>query len=218
MSLRAVMPELVRAYEAQRPGTAITVTYGASGDLEREVQAGAPIDAVILAAGRPVDELIHEGRAASASRRVVASNELVLVGRKGGPSLTFATLTAIPDGERVAVGDPRVVPAGEYARDYLRGLGEWDALSDRLLLGSNVAAVLVYARRGEAVAGVVYRTELRDVDGLVVLDVARGPVAPHPEIVAATILGGQHEADDFLTFVASPAGAAVFDSFGFGPR
>jgi molybdate transport system substrate-binding protein len=72
------------------------------------------------------------------------------------------------------VGDPRTVPAGEYARDYLRAKGVWDALQPRLVMGANVAAVLAYARRGEAVAAVVYDTELHGLDDLVALDTATG--------------------------------------------
>jgi molybdate transport system substrate-binding protein len=214
-SLREVMPELVHAYEVGHPREHVYVTYGASGDLRRQVEAGAPVDVVVFAAGRPVDALAAEGRVDRETRRVVASNELVLVGRKGSRPLTFATLTTLPPEARLAVGDPRTVPVGEYARDYLTTLGEWDSLQSRLVLGANVAAVLVYARRGEVDAAIVYRTELRGVTDLVALDEAKGAGAPHPEVVGGRVHGGTPS--DFLTFAASPAGAAVLASFGFGP-
>jgi molybdate transport system substrate-binding protein len=216
-SLREVMPELVRVYEGTHPTSHVAATYGASGDLRRQVEGGAPLDAVFFAGPKPLDELVREGRVEASSRHVVASNSLVLVGPKGAPALTFGSLAALPEGARVAVGDPRTVPAGEYARDFLTALGEWDALQPRLVLGSNVAAVLVYARRGEANAAVVYRTELRGVTDLVELDEARGPHAPHPTVVAGAVRGGHAEAGDFLDFVASPAGVSIFASFGFGP-
>jgi molybdate transport system substrate-binding protein len=215
-SLREVMPELVRAYTSVHPGSHVAVTYGASGDLKAQVEAGAPIDAVLFAGDKPLDELISGGRVDRASRTIVASNELVLVGKKAGPPLTFATLTKIADRDQLAVGDPRTVPAGQYARDFLTKLGEWRALESRLVYGSSVAAVLVYARRGEAVAGIVYRTELRGVDDLVVLDAASGPGAPHPKVVAGVVRGGSADADAFLAFVTSPGGEQVLASFGFG--
>ncbi len=217
-SLREVVPALIHAYEAAGPAghPRVTATYAASGDLKKQVEAGAPLDAVLLAGARPLDELAAEGRVDAASRRTLASNELVLVGKRAA-ALTFDTLTTLPAGEHLAVGDPRTVPAGEYARDYLRGLGEWDALEPRLVLGANVAAVLVYARRGEAAAAIVYRTELRGVTDLAILDAAHGPSAPHPKVVAATVTGGKPGAAAFLEFVASPAGQQVLASFGFGP-
>jgi molybdate transport system substrate-binding protein len=218
-SLRGVLPELSRAYQAGHPDAHVTATYGASGTLKQQVEGGAPVDAVLFAAARPVDELIAAGEVEAASRRVIATNALVLVGPRGGRPVTFATLDALPVGERVAVGDPGAVPAGEYARAWLRSLGKWDALQGRLLLGGDVAAVLAYARRGEVAAAVVYRTEVRGVDDVVVLDEARGPAAPRPEVVAGVVHGarGAGEAGAFLGFVGSPEGQKVLADFGFGP-
>lgn len=218
MSLRGVMPELVNAYANAHPDVQVSVTYGASGDLANQVESGAPVDAVVFAGGRPVDALIAEGRAVAGTRRVVASNEIVLVGRTGERPVTFATLETLPEGERVAIGDPRTVPAGEYARAYLQSLGVWDALGPRVILGSSVAAVLVYVARGEAAAGVVYRTELHEQPELMILDRARGASAPHPEVVAAEVTGASPETAELLSFIASPAAGPVLASFGFGPR
>jgi molybdate transport system substrate-binding protein len=215
-SLREVVPALIRSYEAAHPGVHVSATYAASGELKRQLEAGAPMDAILLAAPKPLDELIAEGRLESSSR-VLASNELVLAGRQGGPRLTFETLASLAPDDKLAVGDPRTVPAGEYAKDYLRALGEWDALQPHLVLAANVAAALVYARRGEAVAAVVYRTELRGAPELVVLDVAHGPVAPHPKVVGASARGYHPAAQAFLDLATSPEGAKLFASFGFGP-
>jgi molybdate transport system substrate-binding protein len=235
-SLRAVLPELVRAYQARRavtmggdpparPVARVAVTYGASGSLKKQVEGGAPVDAVIFAAARPVDELAAAGRVDAASRRVLASNVLVLVGPRAKPlgarPPTFATLDTLPPGERVAIGDPGAVPAGEYARTWLTSLGIWEALQGRLVLGGDVAAVLTYARRGEVAAAIVYRTEVRGVDDVVILDEARGPMAPRPEVVGAVTVtpGGRSaaEAGAFLAFVAAPEGQRILADFGFGP-
>jgi molybdate transport system substrate-binding protein len=218
-SLRTVFPELTRAYEAHRPGIRVAATFGASGDLAKQVEGGAPIDAVIFAAARPVDELAAAGYVEAGTRRVLATNELVLIGPRGGKPLTFATLDTLAPGEHVAIGDPGAVPAGAYARAWLTTLGEWQALQGRLVLGGDVAAVLAYARRGEVEAAVVYRTETRGVDDVVVLDEARGPGAPRPEVVAAVVRGarGAGEATAFLAFVASPEGQRILADFGFGP-
>ena len=218
-SLRGVLPELARAYESRHPGARIAATYGASGDLKKQVEGGAPVDAVIFASARPVDELVAAGRAEATSRVVLATNQLVLIGPKGGPKLTFATLDALAPGDLVAIGDPGAVPAGQYARDYLQKLGKWQALTGRLVLGGDVAAVLAYARRGEVAAAVVYRTELRGIDGVVLLDEAGRPDAPRPEVVAAMVSGARAaaEARGFLAFAGSPEGQKILASSGFGP-
>ncbi len=219
ISLRAVLPALARAYESAHPGAHLTATFGASGTLKQQVEGGAPVDAVLFAAARPVDDLAASGRVDAASRRVVATNTLVLIGPRGGPPLTFATLTALPPGEHLAIGDPGAVPAGDYARAWLKTLGTWDALQGRLVLGGDVAAVLAYVRRGEVAAAIVYRTEVRGVPEVVVLDEARGPGAPRAQVVAAVVSGarGAGEAGRFLELVASAEGQRILGEYGFGP-
>lgn len=218
-SLRAVLPELAAAYERAHPGARIKASFGASGDLAKQVEGGAPIDAVLFAAAKPVDGLIARGLVDPASRRVIATNQIVLIGPRGGKAITFATLDSLAPGEMIAVGDPGAVPAGQYAREYLERIGKWQALSGRLVLGGDVAAVLAYARRGEVAAAIVYRTEIRGVSGVVLLDEAKGPDAPRPEVVGGVVRGARQAADasGFLTFIASPDGRKVLADFGFGP-
>ena len=218
-SLRVVLPELARGYEARHPSEHVVATFGASGDLKKQVEGGAPIDGVMLAAARPVQELADAGFVDPATRRVLATNTLVLVGRKGGPPVTFATLDTLPAGEHVAIGEPGAVPAGEYARTWLTALGKWDAMRGRLVLGGDVAAVLAYARRGEVAAAIVYRTEARGISDIVVLDEAKGASAPRPEVVGAVVRGARRAAasTSFLAFVASPDGQKILGDFGFGP-
>jgi molybdate transport system substrate-binding protein len=217
-SLRNVMPELGKAYAAGHPGVKVAATYGASGDLRKQVEGGAPIDGVIFAASKPVDELVKGSKVSAASRRVLATNQLVLIGPKGSLPLTFATLEKLPEGEKLSIGDPGAVPAGQYARDYLERLGKWSTVKGRTVLGGDVAAVLAYARRGEVGAAIVYRTEVRGIDDVVVLDQA-GADAPRVEVVAGVVSEGKAaaQAEAFLSFVASKEGQALLGEFGFGP-
>lgn len=213
-SLRVVMPAAAAAFGAE-----IAFTYGASGDLRKQVEGGAPIDAVLFASAAPVDSLIASGHADAATRRVLATNELVLIVPAGSAPLSFETLVSIPRGERIAIGDPGAVPAGQYARDTLQKLGVWKSLEDRLVLGGDVAAVLAYTRRGEVAAAIVYRTETRGIDDVTITDEARGDWAPNPQVVGA--LTGQSlatpRARAFLDFLQSPEGRRIFEEHGFRP-
>ena len=213
-SLRRVMPEIVDAFQ-QNDDSEIVVSYGASGDLSRQVEGGAPIDAVVLAGAEPVDALSRLGLADPASRRIVATNRLVLIGPLGSPPLGFADLNRLPQGARIAIGDPRIVPAGQYARRALENLGLWEKLRDRLVYGGHVASVLAYARRGEVEAAVVYKTETRGVDRIVVLDEATGDWAPLPLVVAAVTGPGSPRAHRFVHFLAAEQSRAIFRRHGF---
>jgi molybdate transport system substrate-binding protein len=204
-SLRPVLPALIAQY-----GRRVAATYAASGELRKQVEAGAPVDAVLLASPEPVDQLIGEGLADAASRRVFATNQLVLVGA-GKTRVTFDTLDRLPPSELVAIGDPRSVPAGQYARDLLVKLGKWDALQGHLVLGGDVTAVLAYARRGEVTAAVVYATDAASVNDVHVLDRARSAAT---QLVAAATKSGRGRA--FVDFLGTSAASVTLSRFGFG--
>jgi molybdate transport system substrate-binding protein len=216
MSLRNVLPPLIDAFRKQSPAAEVVASYGASGDLRRQVEGGAPIDAVIFAAASDVDMLVERGEIAG-GKRVIASNSLVLIGPRGAEPLTFETIDRVPAGEYIAIGDPKTVPAGRYAQEVLQALNKWDAVQNRLVLGGHVAAVLQYARRGEVAAAVVYGTDIKDVDDVVVLDHAGGQWAPRIETVAAVVAGGKEAtARAFVDFLETPAARAIFTAHGFG--
>lgn len=218
-SLRSVMPAIVQGYQAKHPTTKVSVTYGASGDLRKQVEGGAPIDAVLFASANPVDDLIEKGLAEADTRAVIAHNQLVLIGPKGGPKVSFATLADLPDGEKVAIGDPGPVPAGQYAKEALTKLGSWEKLSPRLVFGGDVGAVLTYARRGEVAAAVVYATEARGIDDVVVLDRAEGDWAPRPKVVAALVKASSASVETrlFLAYLRGPEAQARLAEHGFSP-
>jgi molybdate transport system substrate-binding protein len=225
-SLRNVLPALIQAFRLREGGPDLAVTYGASGDLRKQVESGAPIDGVLFANAKPVDELITRKHADGATRKVVATNRLVLIGPKGAKPLTFATVDQIPAGEYLAIGEPAAVPAGQYAKDYLIKLGKWDALQGRLVFGGDVAAVLAYARRGEVAAAVVYKTEVIGIDDVVTFEEATGEGAPKAEVVVAVVskgasgAGGEGKAGvraaAFLEFLSTAEAQTIFQKHGFG--
>lgn len=217
-SLRNALPAVISAYAVKHPGAKIRATYGASGDLQKQVEGGAPIDGVVFANAKPVDALIEKGLIEARTRQVLATNTLVLIGPKGSKAVTFEAIDTLPPDERIAIGDPGAVPAGQYAKAALQKLGKWDAIQGRLVFGGDVAAVLAYARRGEVAAAFVYKTEIRGIGDVVLLDEAEGAWVPRVEVVGAAVKGskGSAEAAAFLEFMRSPEGQKVLGEFGFG--
>lgn len=214
-SLRTVLPDLIRA--APPEPHVPYATYAASGVLRQQVEAGAPVDVMIFAAAQPIDRLIASGYADAGTRSVLATNQLVLVTPRGGPALSFQNLTSLSADSRLAIGDPRTVPVGRYAREALARLHAWQALRSKLVFGANVAAVLAYARRGEVDGAFVYATDARTTTDVVVSDRARGDWAPTPLVVAALRPGAPIEARRFLDFLLSEQAQTILRAKGFGP-
>lgn len=221
-SLRGVMPAIVAAYGKEVPSerARFVVSYGASGDLRHQVEGGAPIDVVVFASGKPVDELIESRLADPATRRVVASNSLVLIGphlEGRGKRYTFATVASVPEGEKIAIGNPKTAPAGQYAEEVFRELGTWDALQPHLVLTGDVSGVLAYVRHGEVSAGVAYKTEMHGIADVDVLDEWKAS-GERPQVVAAVTTGARDAADAraLVVFLASPTAQRILTDYGFG--
>ena len=216
-SLRGVLPTLIDRWEATAGGGKIVATYGASGSLQKQVEGGAPVDLVLFASRKPVDALVEKTLVDGDPVRL-ATNSLVLIGPPGAKPLTFRTIDKAPPGERIAIGEPGAVPAGDYAKSALQQLGKWDGLEDRLVYGGDVSAVLAYARRGEVAAAIVYSTEAAQFGSVVVLDEARGDWAPAAEVVGAVVRTGANATGGkaFLEWLSDADAQKVLDEAGFG--
>src|SRR5688500_8470423 len=159
VSLKDAMGEIATAC-AKASGDDVEFSFGASGQLAAQIKEGAPADVFIAAADRQVRDLVDAKVADGASRSVVAANRLVLIvpGDTKKPVTGFSEL-ADARVKRIAIGQPRTVPAGEYAVQVLTKLNVLEAVRERLVYGTNVRQVLDYVSRGEVDAGVVYATD-----------------------------------------------------------
>src|SRR5450432_1023690 len=142
ISLKDPLEEMARSFEASHPRTKISIALGASGDLEQQIEHGAPADLFASAAEAPAMRLVEAGRAESSC--VLASNSLVLIHRSDPAlaSLSWTTLATTPAMVHLALGLSPSVPAGTYAEEALRRLGILAALDGKIVRGANVRHVL----------------------------------------------------------------------------
>src|SRR5262249_47132787 len=57
ISLKEVTEDLGRTFMASHPGVTLRYNFGASGDLQKQIEAGAPLDIFLSAAPRQMDDL-----------------------------------------------------------------------------------------------------------------------------------------------------------------
>src|SRR4030095_14695456 len=79
ISMKEAVEELGKGFMASRPGVTLRYNFGSSGELQKQIEAGAPVDLFISAADRQMDELARKGRVVSQSRRIFARNVLTVV-------------------------------------------------------------------------------------------------------------------------------------------
>ncbi|MGH7314160.1 MAG: molybdate ABC transporter substrate-binding protein, partial [Candidatus Rokuibacteriota bacterium] len=208
-----------RRFVAHHPGVTLRYNFGASGELQKQIEAGAPVDVFVSAATRQMDELERGGFVVPASRREFARNVLVAV-KPADETLDVPGPSDLLDRriQRIALGNPKTVPAGQYAEESLRALGLWDRLKTRLVFGENVRQVLDYVSRGEVHVGIMYATDALTQARQVRLAFAF-PEDTHRPIVypAAVVKGSRHPdlARAFVDLLAGREGQAVLRRLGF---
>jgi len=217
-SLQDVFREIGRQFET-RTGTRVSFNFGASGALQKQIESGAPVD-VFASAGRPqMDALASQGLITPESRRDFTGNALVLV----VPADQALELKSLADlgglkVKRLAMGNPKTVPVGQYSEQSLTRLGLWQQLQSRVVLGEDVRQVLDYVARGEVEAGLVYASDVRAADSRVRI-VARAPADSHDPIlypIAAVRASKQPEAArSFIDAVMSDEGQRSLEKYGF---
>ncbi len=157
-SLKTVLDEVIEEKDLD----AVAV-YGGSAALARQIAQGAEADVIILAHKDWMNWLDAEGVLASASRCDVAGNALVLAGANTAPDLDVLSevdVLNVLKGGRLAVGQLRSVPAGQYTAAYLEGQGWLAALRPHLAEASNVRLALALVARQEAPLGFVYASDV----------------------------------------------------------
>lgn len=217
ISLTNALQEIKQVYVGAKPNFGVTYNFGASGALQQQIEQGAPVDVFISAGVKQMDSLQQKGLLIPETRKNLLTNRLVLITPKNGISLTsFRDLTRT-DIKRIAIGEPRSVPAGQYAQEVLTNLRIFDQLKSKLVFANNVRQVLTYVETGNVDAGVVYITDAKESDRVRVA--ATAPENLHSPIVypVAILKSSKNVAGarEFVQFLTSSAGNAVFQKYGF---
>ncbi len=196
---------------------AIRNNFGSSGNLQQQIINGAPVDVFISAAAKQMDELQKKDLIVADSRRDLLSNRLVLIvpadksDTKELKDLTNANI------ERIAIGDPRSVPVGEYAEQALVKLELFKALQSKFVLGNNVRQVLQFVESGNAQAGIVYATDAKTSTKVKVVQVIDAKL--HKPIVYPIAIirksSNQSSAKSYLDFLSCEPAKNIFEKYGF---
>jgi molybdate transport system substrate-binding protein len=221
ISLKNAFEDIGKTFEAKQ-GTKVRFNFGSSGDLMRQIEGGAPVDIFASASQKDMESLVQKKLVAPKSRVDFAANTMVLI----APADAKATIRSFEDLKtgnikKIAVGNPKTVPAGRYAEEVFTYYKILDPIKHKLILAENVRQVLDYVARGEVDAGVVYSTDAM-TRAKEIRIVVTAPGASHPPAVypIGVIRGSKNEAaaKAFISLVLSPEGQRILKKYGFkGP-
>jgi molybdate transport system substrate-binding protein len=219
-SLSDVLQEVDSSWRAAG-GDPTRFNFAGSNELARQILAGAPADLFLSADRAQVDRLVEAGLALPGEITELLANELVVIGSESGPA-SFASARDLLAVERLALADPRGVPAGVYAKQWLEKLGLWTELEARVVPALDVRAALQAVASGDVDAGIVYATDVNAPGASgrvrVLLHVeSTDPAAPPVRYYLCALRARGDAAGEFAAFLRGEQASAIFARAGFEP-
>jgi len=216
-SLKEVLTEIKQAYQKSHPNVKINYNFGASGLLERQIEQGAPVDLFVSAAKKQIDNLDKQGILLPGTTTVIVKNKLVLIVPKN--VIEIHSFYQLKDAKvkKIVIGEPKSVPAGQYAAEVLKSLKIWPDIQSKLVYANNVRQVLASVESGNADAGLVYLTDAKISSKVRI--VVGADEKYHSAIVypLAVIKSSKNinAAKEFSQFLSSNQAKAYFRKYGF---
>lgn len=216
-SLKNAMEQVQPLYNQQKSNVKLTYNFGSSGALQRQIEQGAGADVFISAATKQMDALEKKDLLLEGTRKNLLRNQLVLIVPQNSTGVTdFKDLTK-PTVKKIALGEPKSVPAGEYAQQVLTNLKILDQVKSKAVYAKDVRQALNYVETGNTDAGIVYLSDAKS--SLKVKIVATAANNTHSPIVyPVAVIKSSKNADAasyFVQFLSGNQAKAVFEKQGF---
>lgn len=216
-SLKDAFNEIAQLNE-QRNNVKVHFNFGASGALQKQIESGAPVDVFASAGAQQMDQLAANQLIVSSSRTDFARNVLVLVEPANSSAIASFTDLTKPEVKKIAVGNPKTVPAGQYTQQTFNKLQLLPGIGSKLIYAEDVRQVLDYVVRGEVDAGIVYASDVLSA-GAKVKEVVRAPEDSHDPILYPIAIVKDSKRNDaaqkFIELVLSSDGQKILAKYGF---
>ena len=149
-SLREVINELTEGFAKKNQGVTFQTNFGGSGALAKQIENGAPADLFVSANLEWMDYLKEKKLIEGKNTATFAFNQLVFVGKSGSKVASLQDTVKL---DKIAIGSPKSVPAGQYAMEALKKAGLDKQVEKKLVMTRDVRECLLYANRGEVGGG-----------------------------------------------------------------
>ena len=213
-SMKEAVIELENNFVKNNPGVKFQNNFGASGALAKQIENGAPADWFVSANLQWMDYLKEKKLMDEKTISTFAFNTLVFVGK---PDLKVKTLPDLLNLDKIAIGSPKSVPAGEYAVAAFQKAGIDKQLEKKLVMGKDVRACLMYADSGEVAGAFIYRTDAAMAKNVKILFTV--PQELYPRVtypMGLTSAGSKKtEAAAFIKFLQTSESLKILEKHGF---
>jgi molybdate transport system substrate-binding protein len=216
-SLTESMEEIKKLYTAEKSNVTIVYNFGASGSLQQQIEQGAPVDVFLSAAPKQMDALNDKNLILKDTRIDLLENKVSLIVPSNGTGITDFKDVTSDKIKKLALGEPKSVPVGQYSEEVFTKLGILDAVKPKAVYAKDVKEVLTWVESGNADAGIVYSTDAKTSTKVKV--VAEAPAGSHsPILYPAAVLKDTKNleaAKDFMKYISSAKCKTIFEKYGF---
>ncbi|MBD2494862.1 molybdate ABC transporter substrate-binding protein [Nostoc sp. FACHB-280] len=217
-SLKDALDAIKPIYNQSNPSLNLVYNFGSSGALQQQIEQGAKVDVFISAATKQIDALAKKGLLVDGTKKDLLKNQLVLIAPQKSTNISsFQDLTS-PQIKKIALGEPKSVPAGHYAQQVLTSLKLADKLKGKVVYAKDVRQALNYVESGNVDAGLVYLSDAKSSSKVKVVTTA--PENIHSPIIypIAVIKSSKNinDAKDFEQFLfINNEARNIFEKYGF---
>ena len=217
-SMTDAIKEIGANYEKEHPNVKLTYNFGSSGALQTQIEQGAPADVFISAAQKQMNALDEKGLIDKSTRKDLLENKVVLIVPKDSElSLNDFADVATDKVNKIALGEPKAVPVGQYSEEIFSNLKILDAMKQKAVYASDVRQVLGWVETGEVDCGIVYATDAAISDKVKVL--MEAPENTHKPVVYPIAMVNSSKnpdvAKDFIAYLSQDAQKNILAKYGF---
>jgi molybdate transport system substrate-binding protein len=219
--LNFALTEIAELY-AREQGEQVSLVFGSSGTLARQVRDGAPFELFLSADEVFVQELAGAGLTRD-NGTLYGIGRIVLFAPPGSPLRPeegldgLARLLAAGRVTRFAIANPAHAPYGRAAEAVLRKRGLWNDLRPRLVLGENVSQAAQFAATADAVGGIIAYSlaiapNVRDRGTFALI-----PDTDHAPLRQRMVLlrRAGPAVERFFRYLQQPSARAILERYGF---
>jgi len=215
--MRAPMDELGSQFE-QECGVKVICNYAGSGHLLNQIELAQKGD--VYQPGAMYYSTIARDKGFIDYEKSVAYHIPVIVVPKGNPANITCPDDLTNPGVRVALGDPEACAIGRLANKILEKNGIKDAVLDNTVVyGTTVNALILYVSGGDVDAAITWEeTALVAPNETMVIEIpAEENIIQTIPIGTLTFSENKESAKEFVDFIASDHGKAIYEKYGFTP-
>jgi molybdate transport system substrate-binding protein len=199
-----------------RTGVRVRFSFGATADLARQIENGAPFDVFASADVEHVEQLNGKSLLTPGTNNLFARGRLVLwIPTGSNVTLNRIEDLTLPEVERIVIAKPDLAPYGRATVEALRALNLWTQIEPKVIYGQNVSQAKQYAATGNAEVAFIPLSLVKANEGRII-EVDERLHQPIEQAIAVIKDSPQQEAAQrFTTFVLSPEGQALLERYGY---